>query len=178
MAINTFSIRIFPPKGERFTVKWCRQKRALAKSAWMSVRQRRSHLSQCRECERDSRHRHPKDSARRWPRRSPRRRPPDAVAVRLGWRDGATSYQAFARMSECMSGLHFDQIEGHFPLLFFPIRAKKREIFQCFYESSYSETIKWASKQILFKSLLFTVSKYVFNSEYYRTRRNFALRQK
>ena len=76
------------------------------------------------------------------------RRPPDAVAVWLGWRDGATSYQAFARMSECMSGLHFDQIEGHFPLLFFPIRAKKREIFQCFYESSYSLTINWASKQI------------------------------
>ena len=174
MAINTFSIRIFPPKGERFTVKWCRQKRALAKSAWMSVRQRRSHLSQCRVRARFATPT-PERRGAPMPRRSPRRRPPDAVAVWLGWRDGATSYQAFARMSECMSGLHFDQIEGHFPLLFFPIRAKKREIFQCFYESSYSETIKWPSKQILFNS---PMSEYVFDSEYYKTRRNFALRKK
>ena len=106
------------------------------------------------------------------------RRPLHAVAAWLGWRDGATSYQAFARMSECMSGLHFDQIEGHFPLIFFPIRANKREIFQCFYESSNSETIKWASKEIRFKSPLFSVSEYVFDSEYYKTRRNFALRKK
>ena len=147
MAINTFSIRIFPPKGERFTVKWCRQKRALAKSAWMSVRQRRSHLSQCRVRARFATPTSERRGAPMAPpvagRRSPvaGRRPPDAVAVWLGWRDGATSYQAFARMSECMSGLHFDQIEGHFPLLFFPIRAKKREIFQCFYESSYSLNI-------------------------------------
>ena len=119
------------------------------------------------------------DTRKTWRADSPAgRRPPDAVAAWLGWRDGATSYQAFARMSECMSGLHFDQIEGHFPLLFFPIRAKKREIFQCFYESSYSEAIKWASKQIRFKSPLFSVSKYVFDSEYYKTRRNFALREK
>ena len=54
---------------------------------------------------------------------------PASRAAWLEWRDGATFYQAFARMSECMSGLHFDQIEGHFAL---PLRPEKREIFQCF----------------------------------------------
>ena len=175
--MNTFSIRIFPPKGERFTVKWCRQKRALAKSAWMSVRQRRSQLSQCApsgSAIRDT------DTRKTWRADGPAgRRPADALAVWLGWRDGATSYQAFARMSECMSGLHFDQIEGHFPILLFPIRAKKREIFQCFYESSYSLTYKVHKlKQIPVNSLLFSVSKYVFDSEYYKTRQYFALREK
>ena len=61
------------------------------------------------------------------PRCAPPRQP--SRAAWLEWRDGATFYQAFARMSECMSGLHFDQIEGHFA---HPLGPEKREIFQCF----------------------------------------------
>ena len=42
----------------------------------------------------------------------------------------------------------------------------------------FSLTTKWASKQIPFNSPLFSMSKYVFDSEHYKTRRNFALREK